>query len=142
MGNYKGFGDSKILPGLSEVKFESLIELTKAYKDDPKQIEQLLTSVKTVIFSLSDREKTLGLNPDGITTYFSSNCTKEDAHVVDEYLKAKKLELWNARTFKTVKNDVNIYEIRFASCLTSNGNDETCILLSSLRRILTVIFLN
>ncbi|XP_063699162.1 dipeptidyl peptidase 3-like isoform X2 [Culicoides brevitarsis] len=122
-GNYKGFGDSKILPGLSEIKFEALVKSTQAYQDNPKSIGKLLNSTLSLIFSLSDREKTLGLNPEGVTTYFSSNCTKEDAHIVDEFLKAKKLELWNARTFKTVKDGSNVYEIRFASFLTDNTDD-------------------
>lgn len=131
VGNYKGFGDSKILPGLSETKFESLVKMTKAYEDDPEKIDDLLNRSKTVIFSLTDRQKTLGLKPDGITTFFSSNCTKEDANIVDEYLKAKKLELWNARTFKTVENGENVYDIRFASCLTGTDNGEACSVVRS-----------
>uniref|UniRef100_A0A336MZJ3 CSON011129 protein n=1 Tax=Culicoides sonorensis TaxID=179676 RepID=A0A336MZJ3_CULSO len=101
MGNYKGFGDSKILPNLSEEKFELMIKSSKAYQDDPKKIETLLEKVKKAIFSLTDREKMLGFKDGGITTYFSSNCTQEDADLVDEYLKSKKREAWNCRTFKT-----------------------------------------
>lgn len=117
MGNYKGFGDSKILPDLSEEKFETVVKCSKAYQEDEKKLQKLLESVKTKIFSLTDREKMLGFNPAGITTYFSSNCAQEDADLVDEYLKSKKREAWNCRTFKTEENGKTVYDIKLASVL-------------------------
>lgn len=68
------------------------------------------------IFSLTDKNKALGLKGEGITTYFSSNCTKEDADLVAEWLKIKKIEAYICRTFKTFDaNGKASYEIRLAS---------------------------
>lgn len=120
MGNYKGFGDSKILPDLSEEKFEALVKATAAYEDNPDKMGKLYESVKKQIFSLAEREKMLGFKEAGITTYFSSNCTQDDADVVDEYLKSKKREAWNCRTFKREENGKTVYEIKLASVLTTD----------------------
>lgn len=120
MGNYKGFGDSKILPDLSEEKLEALVKITKAYQEDPDQLGKLYESVKKGIFSLTDREKMLGFKDAGITTYFSSNCTQDDADLVDEYLKSKKREAWNCRTFKSEENGKTVYDIKLASVLTTD----------------------
>lgn len=116
-GNYKGFGDSKILPDLNEEKFEAFIKATKAYEKDSKKIAGLFDKVKAKVFSLSEREKMLGFKDAGITTYFSSNCTQEDADLVDEWLKSKKLESWNCRTFKTEVDGRVVYDIKLASVL-------------------------
>lgn len=115
-GNYKGFGDSKILPDLTEEKFVALVKGSKAYEEDPKKIGGLLELVKAKIFSLTEREKMLGFKDAGITTYFSGNCSQEDADLVDEFLKSKQLEGWNCRTFKSDGEDgKDLYEIKLAS---------------------------
>lgn len=121
-GNYKGFGDSKILPDLTEEKFEALVKGSKAYENDPKKIGGLLEAVKGKIFSLTEREKMLGFKDSGITTYFSGNCSQEDADLVDEFLKSKKLEGWNCRTFKTDSDDRVLYDIKLASAIEGSGD--------------------
>ncbi|XP_063702083.1 dipeptidyl peptidase 3-like [Culicoides brevitarsis] len=120
MGNYKGFGDSKILPDLEETKFEALVKKSKAFVEDPEKVGKLFESVKSSIFSLTDREKMLGLKDAGITTYFSSNCTRDDADLVDEFMKSKKREAWNCRTFKTEEGGKVVYDIKLASVLTTD----------------------
>lgn len=115
-GNYKGFGDSKILPGLESNKLELIIKSSKTYKKTPAEIEKLWRLVNIPIFSLNDNNKSLGLKGEGITTYFSSNCTKADADLVAEWMKSKKLEAYICRTFKTVdENGKASYDIRLAS---------------------------
>jgi dipeptidyl-peptidase-3 len=44
------------------------------------------------MYSLSDREKQLGLGEKGITKYFSPNCDSSDSDVVNKYLKARNIE--------------------------------------------------
>jgi hypothetical protein len=44
------------------------------------------------MYSLSDREKQLGLGEKGITKYFSPNCDTADSDLVNKYLKAKNIE--------------------------------------------------
>jgi dipeptidyl-peptidase-3 len=47
----------------------------------------------------------------GITTYFSSNCTLEDANLVTQLLKHKDMEAHNSRVFKTVEKGIPTYEV-------------------------------
>lgn len=51
----------------------------------------------------------------GVTTYFSANCTTKDAELIQQFLKEEKLEAWNTRCFKTVEGTSVTYEIRSAS---------------------------
>ncbi|CRL05541.1 CLUMA_CG018025, isoform A [Clunio marinus] len=125
-GNYKGFGDSKILPGLDKDKMELIIKSSKAYQDETAVIERLWNEVQIPIYSLTDENKSLGLKGEGITTYFSSNCTKEDAELVAEWMKTKKLEAYICRTFKTVDgNGKAHYEIRLASAEVGDASGIT-----------------
>jgi dipeptidyl-peptidase-3 len=47
----------------------------------------------------------------GTTTYFSNNCTLEDANLVTQFLKHKGMEAYNSRVFKTVENGIPTYEV-------------------------------
>lgn len=121
-GNYKGFGDSKILPGLEAAMMELIIKSSKAYQQNSGAIEGLWNNVNIPIYSLNDSNKSLGLKGQGITTYFSSNCTKDDADLVTEWMKTKKLEAYISRTFKTVDASGKAsYEIRLASAETGDA---------------------
>ncbi len=44
------------------------------------------------MYSLSEREKQLGMGDKGITKYFSPNCDTSDSDIVNKYLKAKSIE--------------------------------------------------
>ena len=44
------------------------------------------------MYSLSEREKQLGLGEKGISKYFSPNCDTADSDLVNKFLKAKNIE--------------------------------------------------
>lgn len=111
VGNYKGFGDSKIVPNLDFLLMENLM---RQFSSD-KFLTELWDKCKERMFSLTEREKGLGMNDKGITTYFSANCTMEDSDIVNEWLKTKQIECYNVRTFKTVQSGGVTYEICLAS---------------------------
>lgn len=114
-GNYKGMGDSKFIPDLDEDKFHVIIAKSKAFADNSTAVENLWNRTKTSIYLLNERTKNLGLSDDGITTYFSGNCTEKDSGLVNEWMKLKKLEAYNCRTFKTIENGKTTFDIKFAS---------------------------
>uniref|UniRef100_A0A3P9MJX0 Dipeptidyl peptidase 3 n=1 Tax=Oryzias latipes TaxID=8090 RepID=A0A3P9MJX0_ORYLA len=59
--------------------------------------------------------------PKGITTYFSGNCTLEEAELAQRFLDSKKLSAYNTRLFKRNDGGKVCYEVRLASAETSCG---------------------
>ncbi|XP_018056405.1 PREDICTED: dipeptidyl peptidase 3 isoform X1 [Atta colombica] len=126
-GNYKAMGDTKIIPNIPKGLFEAIIKSSKAYKTNSKEMQDLWNKISEPMFSLKGKLKSLGLGDKGITTYFSANCTEEDADKVNAFMQHKGLESCNARCFKTVVKDpasndnINIYEIKLASVEMSDN---------------------
>lgn len=108
-------GDSKILPNLDEAQFEKIVFASAAFSSAESQIKVLWNRCRHAIFLLTDRTKNLGMSPDGVTTYFSDNCTVEDSDLVNEWMKMKKMEGYICRTFKTINGGVTTYDIKLAS---------------------------
>lgn len=46
------------------------------------KVEQLWADTRGLMYALDDGLRTLGLGADGVSTYYSSNCTKRDAETV------------------------------------------------------------
>ncbi|XP_043234996.1 dipeptidyl peptidase 3-like isoform X4 [Amphibalanus amphitrite] len=120
MGNYRDFGDTKKVPGVAQEKFAALVRASRAYETDSKAMERLLDGCLARLYTLNDSVAQLGLGDKGVTTYFSANCTEEDAEKVKQYMKHKNLEPYNNRLFKTVVDGVNHYDIRLASVLSDS----------------------
>ncbi|KRT81096.1 Peptidase, partial [Oryctes borbonicus] len=110
-GNYKGFGDSKFIPGIEASKLEKLLQLSQVWN----QIEPLWEMSKDAIYDLSPGKTCLGYSPHGCTTYFSKNFTSADNEAVQKWMKRKQLEPYNTRCFKKENNGKIFYEIRLAS---------------------------
>ncbi|TRY77858.1 hypothetical protein TCAL_11907 [Tigriopus californicus] len=124
MGNYKGFGDSKIIPNLPVESFETLIKASAAYKADTKTMDEIWSSIKEQMYSLTERQKQLGLGAKGVTKYFSDNCTTEDADKINRYLQSKKIEGYMNRAIKTEKDGQVRYEIRHAGVAEKELSEE------------------
>lgn len=112
MGNYKGFGDSKIIPNLSMEKFENFLFASVAFNEN-SDLKNQWNRIKNLVYDLSPQKCHLGLAGKGSTTYFSSNCTSEDADIVSRYFKSIQMEAYNNRVMKTCVNGVNNYEVIF-----------------------------
>ena len=93
---------------------EMLVKASKAYKTNPELMEKLWQSVKTQMFSLSDREKQLGLGEKGITKYFTPNCDLSDSQLINKFMKNKNLEGYISRVIKTTEDGKTVYELRHA----------------------------
>ncbi|XP_061659587.1 dipeptidyl peptidase 3 [Syngnathoides biaculeatus] len=130
MGNYKSFGDSKFVPNLPKDKLDSLVRASQAFQEDPIEMGALWESCSSLIHSLKDNQKQLGLGDKGITTYFSGNCCMEDAELAQKFLDSKKLSAYNTRLFKRENGEKTCYEVRLASAVkkdaTVDGECESC----------------
>lgn len=114
MGNYKSFGDSKIIPNLAADKLEKFLFTTKAFQRNTDLVK-VWNRVKDLVYDLSPKKCHLGLGDKGTTTYFSSNCTSEDADIISRYFKSIQMEGYNNRVIKTEENGVTKYEV-ISSC--------------------------
>jgi len=120
MGNYKSFGDTKILPAIPHNKLETIVMASKAFANSEELISSLWKSCGEQIYSLGKRVKELGLGEKGLSTYYSSNITQEDIALVQECMDANKLSPYNTRLFKLADNK---YELRLASVETGAYNE-------------------
>lgn len=108
-------GDTKFVPNLNTDQFELIVQSSRAYKQQPDVIADLWSKCKKPIFNLTERTKCIGLRNNGITTYFSENCSKEDSDRVTEWLQVKKITAYNSRAFKIEINGTITYDIKLAS---------------------------
>ncbi|KAI2805606.1 bifunctional diacylglycerol diphosphate phosphatase/phosphatidate phosphatase, partial [Blomia tropicalis] len=120
MGNYRGFGDSKFIPNFPKEKFETLIKHSTAYGQDPGFFDFVWKNVQNRLYSLETSQLSLGFEPKGTTTYFSSNMTEADSKIVKKFLQVNHIDAYNTRALKDEKE----YIVRFASILeTSDTTD-------------------
>lgn len=118
MGNYKGFGDLKFIPGVPHDKLDKFIRSTEAADAD---VIALWESCKELMYSLGPHEKSLGFPPKGKTTYFTPNCSEEDAEIVKDLLKSNGIDGYNHRCFK---HENGVYEVRFPSIRLTEDHEE------------------
>ncbi|KIH46078.1 hypothetical protein ANCDUO_23871 [Ancylostoma duodenale] len=118
-GNYRGFGDSKIIPNVTVEKVDALLRSSEAGKSSPLFFSTW-EAVKPLACSLESNQLHLGFGNQGVTCYHSENITKEDAVKIDRYFKAKNIESWNTRLFKDSekKNGKTVYRVKLASSKT------------------------
>ncbi|XP_020633012.3 dipeptidyl peptidase 3 [Pogona vitticeps] len=121
MGNYKSFGDTKFVPNLPQEKLKKLVWASQAFKEHPEQMEALWDRCGNPMFSLEPRQKHLGLSDEGISTYFSLNCTMEDAKLAQDFLDSQNISAYNTRLFKTQVDGKVTYEVRLASVVSDDA---------------------
>ena len=117
-----GFGDTKILPRLTQEEFEQILHSAAAYKDEKEQIDMLWEHCGTRIFSHEVEELRLGMEKSGVTTYYSENMTKAEVKQIQElfhsrrvtssYLDQRGIQSYNNRLFKRADGS---FELRLAS---------------------------
>eukprot|EP00002_Diphylleia_rotans_P008898 TRINITY_DN1888_c0_g1_i1.p1 TRINITY_DN1888_c0_g1~~TRINITY_DN1888_c0_g1_i1.p1 ORF type:complete len:683 (+),score=161.34 TRINITY_DN1888_c0_g1_i1:1234-3282(+) len=109
MGNYLGFGDTKFIPRASKEHF-SLI----AQAAGPEAAAGY-TLCETSIYALEENVRSLGLPPDGCTTYYSDDITPEDIAKAQKFMLTRQMESWNTRIFKSPRDGRDHMQIRVAS---------------------------
>ncbi|XP_015686738.1 dipeptidyl peptidase 3-like, partial [Protobothrops mucrosquamatus] len=86
MGNYKSFGDTKFVPSLPKEKLKQLVWASQAFLQNPEEMEALWETCGKLMYSLEPLQRHLGLSGEGVSTYFSANCSMEDAKLAQKFL--------------------------------------------------------
>jgi dipeptidyl-peptidase-3 len=94
---------------LSAEKFQKIVEA-----GNNKEAISLFASIKEKLYSSSSRELSLGLEDQGISTYYSENITRKDVEKVRPFMQQKGISPYNTRLWKL---DENVYEIKKASAV-------------------------
>jgi len=122
--------------------FEKIVTSSKAWSEDEEAMQAIWSAIKGPMFSLSDREKQLGLGDKGVTTYFTPNCTNEDSDLVNRFFKLKNMEGYINRVFKVTKGGENgrdLFEIRHAAAENSVIGDREVFEMQILSSLLGTI---
>lgn len=95
MSNYRSFGDRKFIPRVSAQDIQRIVEASA----HPQKALALWESTKEEIFSIEPSAKTLlGFPEDGhVSGYYSSNITKADIKLVQDYCEKISLDPLNTR---------------------------------------------
>ncbi|XP_048371452.1 dipeptidyl peptidase 3 isoform X2 [Sphaerodactylus townsendi] len=121
MGNYKSFGDTKFVPNLPKEKLKKLVWESQAFKEHSEEMKALWGKCGDLMFSLEPTQKHLGLSGQGVSTYFSANCSMADAKLAQKFLDSQNISAYNSRLFKTKAHGKSCYEVRLASVLSSDS---------------------
>lgn len=125
IGNYKSFGDTKIIPECEPKVLQAVLTEAARLSQGDAKIEVVTdgcgtqgTAIRPIgrklleaIYSLTPRRRQLGIGEkEGISTYFSSNCEKEDAALAQRFLDTFKISAYNTRLFKTGEREYQVVQ--------------------------------
>ncbi|KAJ3211801.1 hypothetical protein HK099_007922, partial [Clydaea vesicula] len=112
-GNFRSFGDTKFIPRIAAEEFKKIVESSENHEAALKSFNALSQH----IYSLEpETELLIGFPGDGyVSGYYSNNIKKEDVVFTNEFLISQNLIELNTRLNKSVKDNVNHYEIKIAS---------------------------
>lgn len=113
-GNFKSFGDTKFVPEIDEQTFEKVIKASASYASHKEQIDTIWEKIKHEVYSEHDPYARVGFKDEngGQTSYYSSNITKAEAKMIDEWCQEVNVSPLNTRLIKTKENE---YEMRVSS---------------------------
>ncbi|KAJ6234065.1 dipeptidyl peptidase 3 [Anaeramoeba flamelloides] len=107
-GNYRGFGDAKIVPKVGPEVLEKLIAVS------PKKevLTPIFERIQKPMFSINEKDQSLGFPYQNVSSYYSPDITKEDIDVSEKFMKEQNMLPLTSRLWKV---DQKHLEYRFAS---------------------------
>jgi dipeptidyl-peptidase-3 len=113
-GNFKSFGDTKFVPELEFTAFEKIIKSSEAYRTHLEVIDNIMSRISHELYSEEDPHRQIGFpDKNGCTSYYSANCTSDDAKFIDEFCQRESISPLNTRLFKSA--DGKTFDLRIAS---------------------------
>eukprot|EP01107_Rhizomastix_libera_P002715 TRINITY_DN14675_c0_g1_i2.p1 TRINITY_DN14675_c0_g1~~TRINITY_DN14675_c0_g1_i2.p1 ORF type:complete len:700 (-),score=187.78 TRINITY_DN14675_c0_g1_i2:87-1973(-) len=109
MGNYLSFGDTKFIPNLPR---ESFVKIFAAISPE---FETQCKKIVDIIYSLDPKVKQMGLESEGISSYYSPDIKRSEIDLVQQFMESIKMDSFNTRIFKTSES---CFELKVASIQT------------------------
>lgn len=113
-GNYRSFGDTKFVPELNPDDFKTVVRASENYDDYKDIVEEILEKIEFEVFNEEEPFQRIGFRDEnnGTTSYYSSNITKDEAKMIDEWCQQLNVSPLNTRLFKIGEKE---FELRVAS---------------------------
>jgi dipeptidyl-peptidase-3 len=128
LGNYKSFGDTKLVPDLPEAAFVALVRASPAYAaGHGALLEELWAALEGLLYSLAPRLRSLGLGADkGVSCYYSSDVTPAEAGLAHRWLASLGLaQAYNSRLFAVKgQGGERVLQLRLASAAPAGASPE------------------
>ena len=124
-GNYHSFGDTKFVPQLNADQFKKVYKASESYQVYSEKMDFLMEKIEKEVYTEEDPFARIGFRDEnnGTTSYYSSNVTKDDAKMIDDWCVEINVSPLNTRLFKTGDNE---YELRLASQYYSAEKTSYC----------------
>ena len=107
LGNYKSFGDSKIVTRCPRGAFEAVLAAAPGV-DDAYVAELNARGCFDRVYSLDAPARQLGVPPAGVSNYFTANVTADDLDVAKRFMAAQDIPPYNTRLFKDADGTLDI----------------------------------
>jgi dipeptidyl-peptidase-3 len=116
LGNYRSFGDTKMVPAVSAAAFETVLRSSPGWGPG---MSALWAWSGALAYDMRPRLRQLGWGPTaGISTYYSASIVETDAAIVQKLLDAQRQpQPYNTRIFKLG----DVLQLRLASAATGAG---------------------
>jgi len=116
-GNFRSFGDTKFVPEFDLETFTKFVKASGAYGTHKEQIDNIMDKISKEIYSEEDPLYRIGFKDEnnGCNSYYSSNITKAEAKMIDDWCQEIDVSPLNTRLLKTGEKD---YEMKIASSMS------------------------
>ncbi|EDQ85368.1 uncharacterized protein MONBRDRAFT_34290 [Monosiga brevicollis MX1] len=106
LGNYRSFGDTKMLPAIPEATFTRILQLCKGWNE---QLAAVWAKIASRVFDDADDALSLAFAPQGKTTYYTAGMTEAEAKEVQAVADASGVSSYNARVSKRANDQGQMY---------------------------------
>jgi dipeptidyl-peptidase-3 len=115
MGNYRSFGDSKIMPAVDSDTLELFFKSGLGYASNAAIVDELLAFVLPRVCDHAPRVQGLGFHPEGVSTYYSSDVTDVEARAVQAVMEERGIHAFNTRLAAETVDGKRAFSVRLAS---------------------------
>lgn len=117
LGNYGMFTSKKIIPSISRAEFRKCVQLLATLQGQEAEILAAYDAAEDTIFALDPTPlQHIGLDGEGVSSYYTHDLTKEEIALVQRCLEAHKIRSENTRIAKLGDKE---YRVRVASAHVS-----------------------
>lgn len=118
LGNYRSFGDSKMIPAVASETMAAFFKAGPGYAGNDEFVDELLAFVLPRIYDHSPSAQGLGFYPNGVSTYYSAAVTDDEARAVQTLMEERGIHAFNTRLTAGLIGSDRTFTVKLASAET------------------------